>query len=132
MDAHGSVDRHALTACYAQPGSRRLHSTAASPHLRKPVRSGVVDQPRTRTRQRPSAATAASECTMNDFAEPAVAIHPNARDIQYREVRSFRALSARMHRGYSRMGWAMAGVFALTTVIAFAGWSMFPTTVFMP
>jgi type IV secretory pathway component VirB8 len=69
---------------------------------------------------------------MNDIAEPAVAIHPDARDIQYREVRSFRALSARIHRGYSRMGWAMAGVFALTTVIALAGWSMFPTTVFVP
>jgi type IV secretory pathway component VirB8 len=69
---------------------------------------------------------------MNDLAEPAGAIHPDARDIQYREVRSFRALSARIRRGYSRMGWAMAGVFALTTVIALAGWSMFPTTVFVP
>jgi type IV secretory pathway component VirB8 len=64
-----------------------------------------------------------------DLIADAVSLHPDVRDIQYKEVRSYRARSTLLHRGYNRAGWTVACVFAATTVISLAGWCLFPTTV---
>ena len=50
---------------------------------------------------------------VNDFA---ASLHPDARDIQYKETRSFRQLSERLRKHYSRTGYVLAGGFFVLLV----------------
>lgn len=66
---------------------------------------------------------------MSDITNASLAIPEEGRAIQNKEMRSFRALSAKLARGYNVLGWVGAGTFACTTVITMAGWSFFPVRV---
>jgi type IV secretory pathway component VirB8 len=66
---------------------------------------------------------------MNDFVHHTTALHPDVRDIQYREVRSFRALSEQMRRSFSRTGYVLAGVFALIALGEAVRGQLYPATV---
>src|SRR5580704_9820202 len=66
---------------------------------------------------------------MNDFVDHAVALHPDVRDVQYKEVKSYRAMSERLRRHYSRTGYMLAGVFALLAIGEGVRAQLFPIVV---
>jgi type IV secretory pathway component VirB8 len=66
---------------------------------------------------------------MNDFVHHTTALSPDARDVQYREVRSFRTLSERMRRSFSYTGWAVAGFCSLVAIGEVARGLLYPSVV---
>lgn len=66
---------------------------------------------------------------MSDITNASLAIPPEARSIQNKEMRTYRALSAKLRHGISALGWVGTVTFACTTVLFAAGWSFFPAKV---
>ncbi len=66
---------------------------------------------------------------MNDFVGDAVSLHPDVRDIQYKETRSFRQLSERLRKHYTLTGYVLAGGFFLLLAGSETRHTLYPLTV---